>query len=301
MNLFNAIDAQTKKDFNTVERYNKTIKNDLVKRGYNVSNQIYTRFIDSSNYPTVKVGSITTQTRPSNFIFNEATVITDLDAYINKYPVVDGEVASFVGEGKSLIGTDTTIKSVPLTKHRVGGYLIFSIEVLKTNSADLQNGLEQDMKNAVLQTIQDAVFSDNDGSNYAPVGLFYNRTLTNISSYDDIINVEADEAKEGVENGVWVLSPSAFIKAHKILNGNMPIYQNGLIDNYRVIVSNSLKGDKAIFGDLKSILVGFYANAIGITVDATTQQHKGEVVLYAETYCDTQLIKERNIKFCEFK
>ena len=113
--------------------------------------------------------------------------------------------------------------------------------------------------------------------------IFDATTATTITDVDSIIAFELAASQQKINNGVYVVSPLAAAKLKKVMNGNTPIYQNGMIHGYRVVETPSLDGEKIIFGDFTKLLLGQWAG-LDVTCDNITKQHLATIRLIINSW-----------------
>lgn len=208
------------------------------------------------------------QQRPQNLI--EELGIKYLGGLTSNfsYPCINGSTSEWVNETASGNPSNTTFDGLHLSPRRLLSYVEYSNEVVLNPNTDVAGAVEEDLINSIWEKVQTTMFND----------IYDSTNATTITDYDDIIAFELAASQQKISNGVYIVSPTAASKIKKVMNGNTPIYQNGMIDGFRVIETPSLEGEKVIFADWSKLMLGQWGG-LDITVDNVTKLPKIALII----------------------
>lgn len=204
------------------------------------------------------------------------------------YPLINGNTCSWLEETELGEINDTTFTSVVLEPKRLFTYCEYDRDILVLGDEDLNAAIEQDLKNAVWETVQETMFN----------GIYPedDEDITTLEDYEDIINFELAANKKKINNPVYLVSPDAAAKLKGMNTGVFPVVFNGMINGYRMIETPFLSGEKIIFGDFTKLLLGQFG-AWDITLNDKTKANKGIIMLIFNTWWDWNIIDPDSFVF----
>ena len=262
------------------------MENNLAKvlRNFTSKNQIEKRATITALNDLVgsKVNRPMPEQRPAILI--EELGIKYIDNLVSNfvYPCINGQTSEWQNETAQGNVTNTSFASVKLTPRRLLSYCEYSrmVDVLNPDS-EFAASVQEDLNNSVWDKVQSTMFNDiYDGTNASV-----------ITDYDDIVAFELAAGNKKINNGVYMVSPTAASKLKKVLNGQMPAYFNGMLNGFRVIETPFLTGEKIIFGDFTRLLLGQF-NDFNAVVDDKTQMNRGAIAVTINSFWDWSIIDE---------
>ena len=114
-------------------------------------------------------------------------------------------------------------------------------------------------------------------------------------TYDDVLKYESEvEAKNGT-NFMFIVNPKVkyALKGTQMASGLAMVYQNGEIDGYKAISSNSVAANGLVCMDPRDLAVATWANGLDITVDTVSRAVYNEIRLVVNFLCDAKLRGDR--------
>lgn len=288
MNLLKTINEVIKKESHDIETRNEIKKCETINRKANINalGQIQFRTISASGNVGTSVNVPMTQQRPKNLI-EELNIkyLKELGSNF-VYPLINGNISQWVNELEDATINDVEFESLSLQPNRLVSYVEYSKDVVLNPSTDIANAIQEDLINSVFDKVQETMFND----------IIDSANTISISGTDDIIDFEYSGSSNNISNGVYLISPLAAKKLKKMLNGNSPIYQNGMINGYKVIETPSLKDSNVIFGDFSKLLLAQWGS-FDITIDDVTKANKGIIKLIINTYWNWGMIDNKAFIF----
>lgn len=214
-----------------------------------------------------------TEQRPQNLIEDLGVkYLTGLSSNF-AYPLINGETSEWVAETEQGNVTNTVFEGLHLSPRRLLSYVEYSNEIVLNPNTDVAGAVEEDLINSVWDKVQTTMLNE----------IFDNTNATTMTDVDSIIAFELAASQQKINNGVYLVSPIAASKLKKVMNGNTPIYQNGMIHGFRVIETPSLEGEKVIFADFSKLLLGQWGG-LDITCDNVTAQNRGVIRLIINSW-----------------
>ena len=271
-NLFGKI-----QDFMNKKTVNNTDTKDLFRRAQIAPiGQIQMRgAITANGYAGTAVNRPEGQQRAANLIEQLGVkYIEGLTANFS-YPRFDGNTSEWVGETESGNVSNTTVEGIKLTPRRLLSYVEYSNEVVLNPNTDVAGAIEEDLINSIWEKVQETMFND----------IYTAQGATTIANYNNIVAFELAASQKKINNGVYLVSPIAASKLKKMMNGNTPVMNNGMINGYKVVETPSLDGEKVIFGDFSKLLLGQFGG-YDVTCDNVTMQHVATIKLIINSWWD---------------
>lgn len=252
----------------------KDIKDLFTRAQITPIGQIQRRGVYTANgYAGTEVARPQTEQRPANLI--EELGVKYIGGLTSNfvYPLIDGQSSEWVAENEQGSITNTVFEGLHLNPRRLLSYTEYSNEVVLNPNTDVAGAVEEDLINSVWDKVQTTMLNE----------IFDDTTATTITDVDSIIAFELSASQQKINNGVYVVSPIAASKLKKVMNGNTPVFNNGMIHGFRVIETPSLEGEKVIFADFSKLLLGQWGG-LDITCDNVTAQNRGVIRLIINSW-----------------
>ena len=275
-------------DFINKKEVNNTDVKDLFTRAQiNCIGQIQTRGAISANgYAGTEVARPMAEQRPANLIQELGVKFIEGLTANFIYPRIDGNVSKWATEFEEVSFDGATFESVKLNPRRLVSYVEYSNELILNPNTDVAGAIEEDVIKSIWETVQNTMFND----------IYSSTNATTIANYNDIVAFELAASQKKINNGVYLVSPTAASKLKKMLNGSMPVMNNGYMNGFRVIETPSLEGEKIIFGDFTKLLLGQFGG-LDVLCDNVTKQHLATIRLICNNYFDWGMIDPNAFAF----
>lgn len=190
-----------------------------------------------------------------------------------------------------------TFSEVVLKPKRLTATVDISKQFLAQAADEVEGLLISDLANAISQKLDQTVFGNTTGDTQ-PAGLFAGETTaTSLSdvTYSDVLALEEEVESKNGYNIVFVANPKvkyALKGTDKASGYGKMVFEDGEIDGYPAIVSNSVISKGIACMDPRDLAVAVWDNA-EITVDNYTRASFGEVRLVVNYYVDAALRGDR--------
>ncbi len=290
MNILKTINAIINNEQLSKEARQEIAKsNEINKRANIVSiGQIQTRMVSAYGNAEKQVNQPMTQQRPKNLI-EELGIkyLTELSANFT-YPILDGTESKWIVENEDIEESDTELKSISLKPKRLGTYIDYSRDLVLNPSTNVSEAIQEDLINSIFEKVQNTMLND----------IYDADNAQDITNYDDIVNLEYDASTKNINNGLYIVSPNAARTLKKMKNGDTPIYNNGMINGFRVIETASLQDNAIIYGDFTKLLLAQWGT-LDITIDNVTKANKGIIRLIANSYWNWGIIDNNAFVFAK--
>lgn len=234
----------------------------------------------SSFEAATKVQSI--ESKPHNNIFESlgVTTISGLTNNIN-YPYITANNVQFKNEGYD--SKEMKFGNIELSPKRIVALCSYSVDLVNSTNADVQNAFCSDLLNSIEQAFEKALLSDTKETIDLPKGLFNGVTPTNVTSYKDLVEMEYQATTKDMANLTYLCSSKA-AKALKLMtNGNCPVLCNGMINGIKVLESNNVQEGYLCLLDASKMVVGDWGMC-DITFDKVTHIAEGYIELSVNTF-----------------
>lgn len=231
-----------------------------------------------------------------------AKFLTNLQGDV-QVPVMNGSNVSWEGETASASDGAGSFSNVKLQPKRLTAYVDISKQFLIQDSASAEAMIRQDLVNAINSKLEATILGDAVGSTTKPQGIFYlaapeggttTPTLTKISSFSGICDLEADvEDANVIGECAYIMSNKAkavFRNMAKSSKSTELVMQNGTIDGTKVYNTSNVVDKAVAYGDFSQLAIGQWG-AIDLTVDPYTKASEGKVRLVVNAFFDAKVLR----------
>lgn len=220
--------------------------------------------------------------KPTNNIFERlgATKISGLIANIN-YPYITKDSVQFKAVGYDPQGIE--FGNVELTPKRIVAQCKYTVDLINSTNADVQNAFVCDLLGSIEQAFEKAILSDTKETTDLPKGLFNGIEVSTVAAYKDLVEMEYQATIKDMTNLTYLVSPKAAKALKTMTNGSVPVYQNGMINGIKVIETNNVQEGYLCLLDATKLVVGEWG-VCDITVDKVTHIAEGYIDLTINTY-----------------
>lgn len=226
-----------------------------------------------------------------NFLLDNSTIFLNCkaDAYI---PYLEPSKATWGYTAHLSLAKPDEIKTIV---HRISNSISLSKSYLKQQTKATEQYLIDALVQSLFEGIFSTLFNTEEGHDISGVfPLFNNANTTNITSKDDVLNMQKNGDLVASDN-VWIVSPTAKLKLY-----DLGVIDNGLILDRPTLFTNLIKDGYFCYISLKHLALCIY-DVIGVTVDPYTKAAEGKVNLVVESFCDAQLLHYKLLNVGKFE
>lgn len=220
--------------------------------------------------------------KPNNNIFESlgATTISGLVTNIN-YPYITQDSVQFKNVGYD--NKEMKFGSIELTPKRIVAQCKYTVDLINSTNADVQNAFVCDLLGSIEQAFEKALLSDAKETIDLPKGLFNGVTPTNVTSYKDLVEMEYQATTKDMANLTYIVSPKAAKVLKTMANGSVPVMCNGMINGIKVLESNNVQEGYMCLIDASKLVIGDWGMT-DIVIDKVTHIAEGYIELTINTF-----------------
>ncbi len=229
-----------------------------------------------------------------------------------KYPTVNNVEASIEGETTKLVGKKIAFTATTATPKRMGLSIPFSLLSLHQANIDLIGYAIRLMNQSAAQMFNKVMFATTKVTENAPTGCFveaakalvFNLDANTALTESDLIDMEIKVLDTNLENdgsAAYVVGVKAYGEIKKMRDpvSGEKIYQNGMINNYPVLVSNHIGANGIGFGVFSNCELNQYG-AIQIVVDNLSRSKEAITEVNFNLFFDVQVVRKEAFVYGKF-
>lgn len=206
-----------------------------------------------------------------------------------RVPAMAGGTAEWEYENADAEFTSNDFSSVILKPKRITAYIDLSKMLIAQDTLNVESMIRRDLYNALMSKVQKTFLGSAAGTAYKPAGIFYGVTPTNITSYKDLCDMEADVADSNIGGEKKYLmsnhAKAALRNMAKSVLTNELVLNNGTVDGTEIVASSDVAETKYAYGAFDSIVFGSWGD-VDLVIDPYTQARKGAIRLVINAYFD---------------
>jgi HK97 family phage major capsid protein len=227
--------------------------------GYSVATEL-PGFIDTlkNNMATVKAG---------------ATLMTGLEGDVSIPKLSANSTATWRTELGTATQSDPTFTAVTMTPHRLTTYTVFSQQLLRQSSLDIEKIVRENLFYSVANALEAAAY-EGDGTSQVPVGILnasvndatHGSSSPTVANWPNIVNMESMVA---VDNALaakmaYIMKATAAGKLKttekasstgQFIYGQDPLL-GGTVNGYPAHITNVFTDDTVLFGNWAELMIG---------------------------------------------
>lgn len=215
-------------------------------------------------------------------------------------PLMSATNVAWAGEVAAASDGSGSFTNITLSPKRLTAKVPISLQMLAQTSQDIEGIIMNDLVKAIGEKIESTVLGYAAGTTTQPAGMFYNASLTDITTYGDLCDFEADVEEANVYGDMkYVITPKA--KAYlrgliKGTNNSTMVYEAGEIDGIQTEVTTNLEAANAdklgvAYGNWNFLYIGTWADMrIDVVQDSTTLSN-GQIMLIVNFFCDAKVAR----------
>ena len=222
-------------------------------------------------------------------------------------PLMSAISATWEGETGSAKDGSGAFTNKKLTPKRICVKVPVSLQMLAQDSIGVENAIRMDIQKAVNDKLEATILGSAAGDETKPAGLFYKATgatLTEISTFAGLTDLEGDVEAANFEGGKYIISPKA-----KAVLRNMPksakstqlVMEGGQIDGTDTFVTSHVADKNIAYGDFSNLVIATWDNVQVDVVRDTASVGNGVVTIVVNAFVDAAVVRPEAIKVAKVK
>ena len=217
-------------------------------------------------------------------------------------PIMSKSNVGWVGEINAASATSNTFTTVKLSPKRLSAYVDISKQLLVQDTIGVEAAIRRDIVNALNDKLEATILGKAAGDTNKPAGIFNGKTLTSVSSFEDLCDLEATVENANFNGEMKYLlstgAKAALRAMAKSSKSTQLVLEGGEVDGTPIVVTSNVEDDRFVYGDFSNIVVGSWGD-IEITIDEYTQAINGCVRLVINAYFDEAITREAGLAFAQ--
>lgn len=115
-----------------------------------------------------------------------------------RVPAMKGGTAEWEYENAEADFTSNEFSSVILKPKRISAYIDISKMLIAQDTLNVESMIRRDLYNALMSKVQKTFLGSEAGTAYKPAGIFYGVTPTDITTYSELCEMEANVADSNI-------------------------------------------------------------------------------------------------------
>lgn len=222
-------------------------------------------------------------------------------------PLMSAISATWEGETGAAKDGSGAFTNKKLTPKRICVKVPVSLQMLAQDSIGVENAIKMDLQKAVNDKIEATILGSAAGDETKPAGIFYKATgdtLTEISTFAGLTDLEGDVEAANFEGGKYIISPKA-----KAVLRNMPksakstqlVLEGGQIDGTETFVTSHVADKNIAYGDFSNLVIATWDNVQVDVVRDTASVGNGVVTIVVNAFVDAAVVRPEAIKVAKVK
>ena len=222
-------------------------------------------------------------------------------------PLMSAISATWEGETGAAKDGSGAFTNKKLTPKRICVKVPVSLQMLAQDSIGIENAIKMDIQKAVNDKLEATILGSAAGDETKPAGIFYKATgatLTEISTFAGLTDLEGDVEAANFEGGKYIISPKA-----KAVLRNMPksakstqlVMEGGQIDGTETFVTSHVADKNIAYGDFSNLVIATWDNVQVDVVRDTASVGNGVVTIVVNAFVDAAVVRPEAIKVAKVK
>lgn len=221
-----------------------------------------------------------------------------LDNLTSDVTLPSGSTASVYWESELETAGDSNITfgSSKLQPKRLCATTLISKKLLiQSQNESIEEYVRNTIIEAVRAKLEETILGDAAGTTEKPQGMRYNKTVTTVTDFADLVDAEASvDGMEDYNAKSYILSnkaKAAFRAMEKGTGGNGMVMQDGEIDGTAAITTAALSEKNFIYGDFSNVVIGNFSG-LDIVVDSISAAAQAAVKITINFWVDYCLVRD---------
>lgn len=218
-------------------------------------------------------------------------------------PLMDAVSVTFEGEKAAAKDGSAGFTSKKLSPKRITAKYPISLQLLAQDSIGVENAIRADIMRAIGSKLEEVVLGAEAGTTEKPAGLFYNKTMTNVATFEGITSLESDVEEANILGDCkYIVSPKAKGRLRNMPKSSKStelVLEKNEIDGTPVLSTSHIKDYKMAYGDWSNLVVATWDNVTIDVVRDVQSVGNGVVTIVVNAFVDAQLIRDNAIVFAQ--
>lgn len=215
-------------------------------------------------------------------------------------PIMSATNVNWAGEVEEAQDGSGSFTNITLSPKRLTAKVPISLQMLAQTSQDIEGIIMNDLMKAVSDKIESTVLGYAAGTTTQPAGMFNNATLTDITTYGDLCDFEAEVEENNVYGSMhYVITPKAKAYLRGLIKGTNNTgmtYEAGEVDGTPTDVTTNLvvaedNNMGVLYGDFSNLYLGTWGDVrIDVVQDSYTLS-RGMIMLIVNFFVDAKVAR----------
>lgn len=232
--------------------------------------------------------------RQENVLVNAgAKLYTGLEGDV-QIPIFSKGQVGWKGETATADDGNGSFTSVSLSPKRITGKFPISLQFLAQTTPDVEAAIRNDISKAFSEKIEETLLGDAAGSATQPAGLFYGLTDVEVTSYAELLDMEAEAEEAHYKNCKYVISPKAKAALKGMIKGTNAtgmVMEGTSVDGTEAYVTSNVEAKKGLYGAFDNLVIGIWDDLrIDVVADSQTLAN-GQIMIILNGFADAKLVR----------
>lgn len=209
-------------------------------------------------------------------------------------PVMSKTNVGWAGEIEEAADGANSFSHVNLSPKRLTAYIDLSKQFIAQDSLDAERLIREDLVKAINAKLEETILSAGSGDTKTPEGIFNVISASNVTSFADVCDKEAELEDENVYGEkIYLMSnkaKAAFRVMPKSTKSTQLVMENGEIDGTKAINTSMIEGKKYIYGDFSNLAIGQWSG-LDLLIDPYTKAASGQIRIVVNAYFDAKVLR----------
>lgn len=231
-----------------------------------------------------------------------ATFLTGLVGDL-QIPSMSAEQVFWEGEVTETSSGQGSFSHIKMTPRRLSAYIDVSKQFLVQDSLGAEELIRRDLINAINTKLEATILGSSAAAGNVPAGIFYNVTPSEVSTFADVCNLEADVEEVNINGSMkYILSPKAKAGLRampKSEKHTQLVLDTDNIDGTPFETTTNMGQNMFAYGDWSNLYIGQWG-PIDLLIDPYTQATKGTVRIVVNAFFDYAVVRNGAIVYAKY-
>lgn len=224
-------------------------------------------------------------------------------------PIMSAANVGWKGEVAAADDGSGSFTNVTLSPKRLTAYFPISLQFLAQDSVDAEGKIRQDIINAIADKLEATILGYEAGDSTKPAGIFYDQTLTEVTTYADLCNFEADVEEANVTGNMhYVVTPKAKAALKGMIKGTNNtgmVWEGNAVDGTPAEVTTNLVCESAnkngiLYGNFNELVIGAWDSIQLDVVRDSVSLKNGCVTIIVNAFFDAKVARPEAFAYGEY-
>lgn len=263
-----------------------------------IENRAYTVGAEGEDVVQTDIFDIWEPLRAKNVLVQAgAQTITGIKNNI-QIPLMGACEAYFASETAASQDGSSTFTSKKLSPKRITAKYPVSLQLLAQDSIGVENAIRADIQKAINSKLEAVLLGAEAGDADKPEGLFYGASLTELGTFANVTDFEAEVEAENFEGGKYIMSPkakAALRNMAKSAKSTQLVMENGAVDGTEAFVTTHVKDKNVLYGDFSNLVIATWDNVELDVVRDVASVGNGVVTIVVNAFVDAAVVRPKAI------